>query len=111
MRKQLLVRKFIAIFLCAVFAFGLTPVKTLHDFVANHKDQSGQATHGKTDQVSKAGFNCKCIDLVAESNFLPGITLIIDAAREEIFSYVAHIVSFPSLPRPLFNLRGPPLTA
>jgi hypothetical protein len=96
--------------LCAVFAFGLTPVQTLHDVVAKHKDQPCQASHGKTHQVTKAGFNCKCIDLVAESNFLPGIALTIDAAREEIFSYTAHIISFPSLTRPLFNLRGPPLT-
>ena len=100
---------FSSVLLLLVFTLGITPKKTLHNWFANHKDSASKIPDGKTQQFTKAGFNCNCENLVAEPHFIsPSIPLLIN-----IFS--AH--SFFSVQAPSFisqtlfhnNLRGPPL--
>ena len=55
--------------LLVLFAFSIMPKKMLHDWIVSHTD--GVAAVGKSAmaQVGKAGFNCDCKNLVAESPF------------------------------------------
>lgn len=53
----------------AVFAFSITPKIILHNVVANHKDTPLASNTEKNAQVTKAGFNCNCDNLVVESPF------------------------------------------
>ena len=97
------------ILLLCVFTLGITPRKTLHDWFANHKDSTSTIPAGKTQQLTKAGFNCNCENLVAESHFVTFSTLIV-VNLPSVHSFVSF--SNPSLVSlSLFhnNLRGPPL--
>jgi hypothetical protein len=98
-----------SILLLLVFTLGITPKKTLHNWFANHEDSTSKIPEGKTQQLTKAGFNCNCENLVAESHFIaPSIPLLVN-----IFSaYSFFSVQEPSfISQSLFhnNLRGPPL--
>jgi hypothetical protein len=98
-----------ALLLLCVFTLGITPRKTLHDWFANHKDSTSAIPSGKTQQLTKAGFNCKCDDLVAESIFVTFSSLIV-VNFPSLNSFVSF--SIPSLVSlSLFhnNLRGPPI--
>ncbi len=107
--KPVFVKRVIAIFLLAVFTLGITPKKTLHSLLANHTDSTFKANDGKLQQLSKAGFNCQCDNLVAESNFIAGIDLIIISPAVSHAHFTSYYTSFFSLPHLLFNLRGPPM--
>src|ERR1019366_3537341 len=101
LNKSHILKNISTILLLFVFTLGITPKKTLHDWFANHKDSTSSIPPGKTQHLTKAGFNCNCDDLVAESHFVAFSSLI--------------VVNFPSLHSfvslSLFhnNLRGPPL--
>ena len=85
-----------AILLLFVFTLGITPRKTLHDWFANHKDSTAKIPSGKTTQFSKAGYNCQCDDLVAESHFVTFNNSI--------------VVNFPSI-NSFVSLDIPPLVS
>lgn len=96
--------------LLSVFALSITPKRALHNFAANHTDNSKKPGDGKTTQLSKAGFNCRCDDLVAETNFIPGAILIIAAPvalHRAVASFYSSFLSFSHI---WFNLRGPPVS-
>jgi hypothetical protein len=102
-------KNFSAILLLFVFALGITPKKTLHDWFAKHKDTTSLVSNSSSTQITKAGFNCNCEDLVAESNFITSgsfIVINIPPVNSFISFYTPSFVS-----RSLFqnNLRGPPL--
>lgn len=96
------------ILLLFVFTLGITPRKTLHDWFANHKDSTTKIPSGKTTQFSKAGFNCQCDDLVAESHFVTfSNSIVVKLPSINLF----FSVNLPPLVSPsLFHntLRGPP---
>jgi hypothetical protein len=64
-----LIRRVLAAFMLAVFAFSITPKIILHHFVANHEDTPYTSNFEKTAQIHKAGFNCSCENQVVESPF------------------------------------------
>jgi hypothetical protein len=98
-----------SILLLFVFTIGITPKKTLHDWFANHKDSTSKIPVGKTQQLTKAGFNCDCNDLVAESHFI-GMGSFVVVNIPAICSLAPlRNIAFISLSHFLFNLRGPPL--
>lgn len=102
-------KKFSTTLLLLVFIVGITPKKTLHNWFASHKDSTSKIPVGNTQQLTKAGFNCDCNDLVAESNFITFSSLIV-VNKPSISPFVFFCI--PSLVSPsLFynNLRGPPL--
>ena len=92
-----------------VFALAITPKKTLHSLLTNHRDSTAKLSAGKTQQISKSGFNCKCDNLVAESNFIDGKGFIITTPAAFYSGFTLYYSSFFSLPHVLFNLRGPPV--
>lgn len=53
-----------------LFAFSITPKKTLHDLVADHKDTPVKTSDSKSPQFDVSGFRCNCDNLVVESPFL-----------------------------------------
>lgn len=92
-----------------IFSLGITPKKTLHQWFANHKDITSGAPVGKTQQLTKAGFNCNCENLVAESHFVTFSSLIV-INISSFYTFASY--STPSVIPYLFfqnNLRGPPL--
>lgn len=105
------IQKFIAGLLLVVFAFGISPKRTWHNLVANHKD--GRATalahdHQGAD-ISKAAFNCQCDNLISESPFVAA------AVVTETVAVSHHTVCFAVIPTApyspglfCFGLRGPP---
>ena len=102
-------KKFSAILLLAVFVLGITPKKTLHTWFANHTDSTSKIPDGKTQQLTKAGFNCNCDDLVAESHFI-SFSHAIAISNPVFYSFFSFNIT-PSVSLSLFhnNLRGPPL--
>jgi hypothetical protein len=101
--------KISAILLLFVFILGITPKKTLHNWFANHSDSTSSVLPGNTQQLAKAGFNCDCENLVAESHFITFSSLNV-VNFPSVHSFVSF--SIPSLiSLSLFhnNLRGPPL--
>lgn len=97
------------ILLLFVFTLGITPKKTLHDWFANHKDSTSPAPLNKTQQLTKAGFNCNCENLVAESHFVTFSSLIV-VNFPVLYSFVSFSIP-PLISLSLFHnkLRGPPL--
>jgi hypothetical protein len=97
------------ILLLFAFTLGITPKKTFHDWFANHKDNTSTAPLSKTQQLTKAGFNCNCENLVAESHFVTFSSLIV-VNFPSVNSFVSFsIPSLVSLPLFQNTLRGPPL--
>ena len=92
-----------------VFALAITPKKTLHGLLTNHRDSTAKSSAGKTQQIGKSGFNCKCDNLVAESNFIEGKGFTITTPSALHSGFTLYYSSFLSLPHLLFNLRGPPV--
>lgn len=92
-----------------LFAFSITPKKSLHDVFTHHKDQAHKRVTTDATEVSKAGFNCKTDNLVAESPF----------TQQQQDIELASPPSFPASPVValqryyysaffFFELRGPP---
>lgn len=101
-------RVFSSALLLFVFIIGIVPKKILHDYFANHKDIIAKISVAKTQQFTKAGFNCNCDNLVAESPFItPGIFTLpqIDFIHALFYSQTA---TFFFLSLSENNLRGPP---
>ncbi|MEO6454329.1 MAG: hypothetical protein ABIN97_09665 [Ginsengibacter sp.] len=108
MKKRFTIKKIIAVFLLGVFTLGVTPKKALHNLLANHTDNTSKSSNTKTQQLSKAGFNCQCDDLVVKSNFIT-TALIVVSIRPTYFSFSNYRkLSLHSLSRFFFDLRGPP---
>ena len=102
-------KKISSILLLFVFILSITPRKTLHTWFANHKDSTSTIPDGKTQQLTKAGFNCKCDDLVAEAHFITFSSLVV-VNIPSVHSFVSFCIpSFVSLSLFHNNLRGPPL--
>lgn len=91
-----------------VFTLGITPRKTLHDWFANHKDSTCKTSTGKTTQFSKAGYNCRCDDLVAESHFVTFINVLVVNFHSVNSFFSLDIPALISLSLFHNNLRGPP---
>lgn len=98
-----------SILLLFVFTLSITPKKTLHDWFANHRDKTSSIPESKTPQLTKAGFNCDCENLVAESHFITFSNLIV-VNFPPVHSFVSFCIT-PVISLSLFhnNLRGPPL--
>ena len=102
-------KKFSSLLLLFVFILGITPKKTLHDWFANHTDSSSKIPGGKPQQLTVAGFNCTCDDLVAKSHFIV-FNILVEENNPSVNPFVAFCI--PSIVSPSIfynNLRGPPL--
>ncbi|MES2004563.1 MAG: hypothetical protein V4450_08580 [Bacteroidota bacterium] len=106
------IRSVLAGFFILLFAFGITPRLTLHNLVATHKDSRGKitATDHSTEQLSKAGFNCQCDNLVSESPF---VTVVSPSSVTSQTAFADHKKAFVeeihAAPQFCSTLRGPPV--
>lgn len=102
-------KKISSILLLFVFSLSITPKKTLHDWFANHQDSTSATPESKTPQLTKAGFNCNCESLVAESHFIT-FSSVIAVNLPSVHSFVSFCIpSLISLSLFHNNLRGPPI--
>ncbi len=105
--RPLFIKKYIAVFLFGVFTLGITPKKTLHTLLAKHTDSAAKSNDEKADHLNKAGYNCKCDNLVAESYFIESVL-----AEISLSAYFSSVIykksSFCSVPCFFFDLRGLP---
>ena len=104
-----IIKKISSVTILFIFTLAITPKITLHGWFANHVDTT--AGHTSTDKslISKAGFNCKCDDLVAEGHFISGSNpVLIDVSV--VYSFASY--TLPEYPcSQVLNhlLRGPPV--
>jgi hypothetical protein len=95
--------------LLAVFAFSITPKQLLHDVLADHTDYSTHKHRHYAPCVTKTGFSCDRLNLVAESPFVPTekpIEAVVELYRTD-FIVVSDHKAFPKAVA-LPSLRGPP---
>lgn len=95
--------------LLLLFAFSITPRKTLHDLFVSHTDGTPVDFKNGDAQLSTAGFYCDTQSLVAESAFTATDGIVV-AAPAAVYSqpatvhlYLVHRVTYF-----FFSLRGPP---
>jgi len=104
-----IIRKISAVFLLVLFALCVTPKKTLHDLVANHKDSPFASSTSAQQLSSNSGFRCNCDDLVVESPFLSDLpSLEINPALGFSSPVMMPVDDFRFLHHFYFELRGPP---
>lgn len=103
------IRTAVASLLLLLFALGITPRQLLHDVITSHTDLSISAPPGKHASLCKTGFNCDCLDLVAESPF------IVDGHAVADVLFRPHQLFVPPAQQDasaasvsLSSLRGPP---
>ena len=110
MYKNNIIRSALAGLVMAVFAFSVTPKILLHDLVADHKDTPINSNHSNQEQISKAGFNCNCDNLVVESLFVNDF-IPVDLSLKKKFAQQQDFLknNFNSFHYFYFELRGPPV--
>ena len=109
MQGNNIIRKLSAGFLLLLFALCITPKKTLHDLIADHKDAPFASEGTAQQHISTSGFRCNCDDLVVESPF---ISDFIPIEIITIAAYSSHVAApaddFRFLHHFYYELRGPP---
>ena len=72
MRLQITIKQLLALAMLVVFAFSITPQKTIHDFVAPHTDPTKCDVHIKApiEQVEKNQLHCTFDFQVATTPFV-----------------------------------------
>lgn len=106
------IRRLLAGFMLFVFAFSIMPKKTLHDLVANHRDQRAAISSSHHTNVAADGFMCKCDNLVAESPFTGDATVFeLSPVRSYAVQESTEPYCFYASSCFFFSLRGPPAMA
>ena len=112
MLYQKTIRKFIALVMLVVFAFSITPQKSIHDLVAKHSDPSKCSVHkdAPVDQVENASIHCSYDNLVVASPYVEFDFSINIAPPAQVKSENTTLSSF-EIPTLLnsFESRGPPV--
>ncbi len=112
MNKYPVIKSVITSLLLLLFAFSIMPKKTLHDWLVDHKDQSGMHVKAGEALLNKTGFNCNCESLVAESPFTatsdPIIIQVISLVLPE--HICGKLPALYSCTYFFFEHRGPPVT-
>jgi len=72
MLYQKTIRQFIALVMLVVFAFSITPQKSIHDLVSKHADPTKCDVHkdAPITQIEKASIHCSYDNLVVASPFI-----------------------------------------
>ncbi len=108
LHRSPILRRILAGWLLALFAFGITPKQVLHDWVANHKDTRTHSTD-KIARLQTTSYNCHADDLVVESPFTEHDLQTAITASPSFYQYfVDRTNDFRSITHFFFELRGPP---
>jgi hypothetical protein len=111
MLYQKTIRKFIALVMLVVFAFSITPQKSIHDLVAKHIDPNSCSVHKDLpiEQIEKTELHCTFDFQVATTPFVDYdfsieiATPIVAKARNT--NYVAATIDQYAI---VADSRGPP---
>lgn len=110
--KSLIIRKLLAGFFMAVFAFGITPKITLHNLVATHIDGRAKTSVPEQQaptQLSTASFNCQCDNLISESPFVASSEAAYTTVETAFAAYKrVYVEAVYSTQQFCSSLRGPP---
>ena len=110
MKNNQTIRSLISLFFLCLFTFCITPKKVLHNWIANHKDQTHFKNNLQNKSVGNAGYHCNTDNLVAESPFesnnihLPGKVAAVFSDNNN-----APTTRLYSVLRLFIPLRGPPV--
>ncbi len=111
MLYQKTIRQFIALVMLVVFAFSITPQKSIHDLVAKHADPVKCSVHKDAPiaQIENSSIHCSYDNLVVASpfiNFLVAIQLVPIVLSKPVNTQFTHFIidSAPSF----LESRGPP---
>jgi hypothetical protein len=110
MKGGTVIKSFLAGVLLVLFAFSITPKKTLHDLVADHIDWSGVCAAPCKDHIEPTGPHCEVAQLVAESPFVlyeQALPLVIAKVYSGYSGFT--IPSYHSCYRCFTEQRGPPV--
>lgn len=109
---QSTIRKIIAIVGLFLFAFSITPQKSIHDLVAAHVDPTTCEVHLDLpiDQVEKSSIHCSYDLLVVTSAFLHyNFELVIERPATYIKHHSSVLTFIASCNTTPFDSRGPPV--
>lgn len=103
------IKKISSVAVLFIFTLAITPKITLHGWFANHIDTTNGNTSSDKSLISKAGFNCKCDDLVAEGQFISGSNPVFINVSITHFFVSYTLPEYPYGKVFHYSLRGPPL--
>ena len=112
MLYQKTIQKFIALAMLVVFAFSITPQKSIHDLVAKHIDPTSCSVHKDLpiEQIEKADLHCTFDFQVATTPFTEyDFTIIIPAPIFTNTKRGAVIISGIKKISIISDSRGPPI--
>lgn len=103
------IRSVLGWLLLAVFSFSITPKQLLHDVLADHTDFSTHKHKHSADCVTKTGFSCDRLDLVAVSPFIAAeetVETVVEQQHTDFIVLSDNKAYTKSIVLPA--LRGPP---
>jgi hypothetical protein len=107
--KKSYITRIVSSLLLLAFVLGITPKKFLHDAFAKHIDIKSRHKTDQPYQISIAGYNCDCDNLVAESTFIYDPQAFTFPVFHSFCSYTLEDISFSSISKLYSPLRGPPV--
>jgi hypothetical protein len=109
MHKRGLIQSVFGWVLLIIFSFSITPKQLLHDILAHHTDLVTEAPSGKSASISKTGFSCDRLNLVAESPFVEVDEFTESIPAQDCTDFIVsshHAAAHKAVI--LSSLRGPP---
>ena len=109
---QKTIQKFVALVMLVVFAFSITPQKSIHDLVARHADPTKCNVHkdAPVDQVENTSIHCSYDNLVVASPFVDyHLSIQIQQPEKAIIKNTLLSPFEISNLVHLFESRGPPV--
>jgi hypothetical protein len=108
LKANINIRNIFGWLLLVLFSFSITPRQVLHDVVADHTDLSLK-TPGGNVAVSKSGFTCDRLNLVAESPFIANEKFVETVPAQPCTDFIVPS-AYKAVPKviTLPGLRGPP---
>lgn len=109
---QKTIRKIVALAMLVVFAFSITPQKSIHDIVAKHSDPTKCSVHKDVpvDQVENTSIHCSYDNLVVASPFVDYLFSLQIRVPEQAIIKNTIFYSFEiSHSLHSFESRGPPV--
>jgi len=92
-----------------IFTISISPKRYLHDIFANHNDTISLAVNDGKLQLSEAGYNCDCNNLVATSPFMDeAVNIVVICPTIYPAFFVAFSNPLHSTSYSFTELRGPP---
>ncbi len=107
LKARSIIQSFFGWALLLLFTLSITPRQLLHDVLAHHTDSSVQTGGG--DYVTKPGYSCDRLNLVAESPFTETETFTENIPLQVCTDFIV-ISNHKAAPKVILlpGLRGPP---